>query len=281
MRRLSSVVTLLLTTVLAASSARAAVTLETSISDALGKTTHVSLQVVNTGDDDAIDIRPLVVFRGEEAEPDAVDLLVPGARYLWELDFPLADAAGAFPITAWIRYRDGYGETFSAPVVHLVGAPGYGGEEVALELEATPITEIGRVTARLKNPSAEAVAGRLVVLLPENLAIEPKSQPVEVPAAGAIDVPLVIQNTGAAEGSTHPIQVMFEYDGAGVHHTALGRTAGDVVAAGGGSMRALMAGALALLAALAALAFAWRRAARARQRASRAERRRERSGVPG
>jgi hypothetical protein len=183
------------------------------------------------------------------------------------------------PVTAWIRYRDGYGESFSVPIVHLAGTPGYG-EEVALELEATPITQVGHVTARLRNPGAQAVAGRLVVLLPENLGIEPKSQPVEVPAGGEVEVPLVIQNTGATEGSTYPIQVLFEYDEESIHHTALGRAAGDVVAADGGPVRPVMIGGLALLAALGALAFAWRRAARARQRETRAERRRRDDGAP-
>lgn len=277
MRRLGNAVALVLflMATIVASPVLAGVQLETSISDALATTTKVRLGVVNTGDENAIEIRPLVVFRGKEVEPDLVDLLVPGARYAWELDFPLADAAGAFPITAWIRYRDGYGEYFNVPIVHLVGTPGYGGDEVAIDLEATPIGDVGHVKVRLRNPSAAAVAGRLVVLLPDNLGIEPKSQPAEVPAGAETDVPLVLQNVSATEGSNYPIQVLFEYDAGGVHHTALGRVMVPVVAVDGGSVRPVVIGGISLLIALALLVFAWRRAANKRDATNRAERRRD------
>jgi len=274
MRRFwSAVVTLVSLAALATSPALAGVEIEASLGDVLGKTTLIRLTVVNVGDDNAIEMAPLVAFRNQELEPEGIELLVPGARYTWELEFPLADAAGAFPVTAWIRYRDGYGEHFSVPVVHLVGTPGYGAE-VSLALTTTPVVEVARVTATLANPTDAAVAGRLVVLLPDKLGIEPKSQPVEVPAGGETAVPLVIQNLDAAEGSSYPIQALFEYDQHNIHHTALGLVMAPVEATEGESVRPVMVGALAMMAALAALLFAWRRAARKRDRLSRAERRR-------
>jgi len=274
MRRLwSAVVTLISLATMAVAPAFAGVQIEASIGDALGKTTKIRLTVVNVGDDNAIEMEPLVAFRGEELEPDGIELLVPGARYTWELDFPLADAAGAFPVTAWIRYRDGYGEHFSVPIVHLVGTPGYGAE-VALALTTTPVVDVAHVTATLQNPGDAAVAGRLVVLLPDKLGIEPKSQPVEVPARGETKVPLVIQNLDAAEGSSYPIQALFEYDEHNIHHTALGLVMAPVEASDGESVRPVLIGALAMMAALAALLFAWRRAAKKRDVLSRAERRR-------
>jgi hypothetical protein len=128
-------------------------------------------------------------------------------------------------------------------------------------LTVSPVTRFGRAAVALENPTPAPVYGRVIVALPDGLTIEPESQPAAVPARGRSEVPLVVQNDGAAPGSSAPMFALFDYVADGRRHLSVA-PAVVTVDTGRAAASPLLVGAAALGLALTLLAVAWRRAGR-------------------
>lgn len=221
---------------------------------------RLGLAATNTGSEAARDLVPEVTWLDRRRRGEAVAVLPPGARRPWDFSLPLPPAAGTFPLVLRLRCTDAAGRPASALLVRAVGAGGAG--PVRAALAPAPIATVGTVQLALENPEGRAVAGRVVAVLPPELATDPESQPAQVPPGGHLALPLVVQNAHGVVGAAYPMYAVFEYDWQGAHHTALATATLPVIAAPSRRGLRLAVGATASLAALAAAALLSRRAAR-------------------
>src|SRR5579884_1890534 len=190
----------------------------------------------------------------------AVAALPPRARRPWDFSLPPPPAAGTFPLVLRLRYTDADGRPAAALLVRTLGAADAG--PVRAALAPAPIATLGTVQLTLENPEGRPLAGRVVAVLPPELATDPESQPAQVPPGGHVALPLVVQNARAVVGRTYPMYAVFEYDWAGTQRTAVAAATLAVVQAPSRRALRLAVGATAWLAALATAALLSRRAAR-------------------
>jgi hypothetical protein len=245
-----------------AATARAGPALEAAASATVGERVALEVDVRNAGDASASAVAPEVVYAGRSEHGDAVAELAPGARHTWAFDLPRPSEPGSIPAVIHVRYTGGDRRRASVPVVAIVSTPGLlPVPEVRATLTTSPVTRFARAVLLLENPLPVAVHGRVIVVLPDGLTIEPESQPAEVAREGRSEVPLMLQNQGEAPGTVVPVFALFEYDLDGRRHLIVASVRADV-AGGGPPLPPLAIGAAALGLTLALLALAWRRASR-------------------
>ncbi len=243
--------------------ARAAGPLEVIATAAVGDRTTVAVEVRNRGQTTVAQVAPVVQYQGQERRGDPAVDLAAGERQEWLVELPPPAEPGHLPAVVHVRYRDEDGHQ-AIPAVATVATPGLlPVPEVRATLTVSPLERFARGMVVLDNPTPAAIHGRVVVVLPSGLTIEPVSQGADVAGNGRRELPLVIQDDGARHGTTLPVWVLFEYAHGGRRHLALASAALAVVGAGP-PVPPLLVGAGALAAMLAALALAGRRAARKR-----------------
>src|SRR5262249_47630965 len=177
---------------------------------------------------------PEVVYSGRSERGETIPELAPGERHGWVFDLPRPAEPGSIPAVIRVRYTGDDGRRAALPVVATVSTPGLlPVPEVRATLTTSPVTRFARAVLLLDNPLPAPVHGRVVVVLPHGLTIEPESQPVEVPAQGRSEVPLMLQNRDEPPGVAVPIFALFDYDLDGRRHLAIASTSADV--AGGRS----------------------------------------------
>jgi hypothetical protein len=227
----------------------------------LDGTVALRLVAANPGTAPARAVRPEVAWEREAfAGPPAT--LGPGARHEWRFSLPPPPAPGTFPITVRVRHTDASGEARMTPLVTLVSSPDAPPDPVRASFHGQPLSHVGTARVVLENRGAQAVAGRLFLVLPGGLATAPESLPAQVAARDQTTIPLVVEDVGLEAGAVYPAFVLFVHTAAGVHHAALAE--GGLSAAGGpgsGRARPLVVGAVALAAAVGLLALALRRTA--------------------
>src|SRR5262249_4938135 len=146
---------------------------------------------------------PDVVYQGRDEHGAPLPALAAGATHSWTFDLPLPAAPGTVPAVVRTRYTDGEGRHGMVPTVATVATPGLlPVAEVHATLTASPVTHFAQAMLVLENPTSTPLHGRVVVVLPGGLEIEPESQPAEIPANGRSAIPLVLQNSGAPAGGT-------------------------------------------------------------------------------
>jgi hypothetical protein len=252
-----------------AATARGGDALEATATATVGeRVATLHLEVRNAGDAAVSEIVPEVVYQGRDEHGAPLPALAPATGHTWTFDLPIPAAPGTVPAVVRVRYTDGDGRRAAVPTVATVSTPGLlPMPEVRATLTTSPVTHFARALLVLENPTSAPLHGRVVVVLPDGLEIEPESQPAEIPADGRSAIPLVLQNRGAPSGATVPIFALFEYELEGRRELAVA-SAGAVVVGGAATLRPLVVGAAALGAALAVLALAWRAAARRAHRQS-------------
>jgi hypothetical protein len=244
-----------------AASVRATGTLQVTATATLAEQATLVVAVRNAGAASVSNVVPVVLYQGRERHGDPRPTLAPGEAATWSEVLPSPTEPGSVPAVVEIHYEDARGSQ-SIPAVATVSTPGLLPEpEVRASLTAAPVRESARAELLLDNPTAFAIHGRLIILLPAGLSTEPTSQAAEVPANGRRAVPLVIQNDGAAPSPGVPVVALFEYGTAGRRHLA---TAAATVPIVGGRppVSPLVVGSGALAVAVALCGLAWWRAAR-------------------
>jgi hypothetical protein len=253
-------VSLVLLLVLRAAASAAAPPVTVSASATVGERTLVTVEVRNTGAQPVTAVAPEVVYRGLEVRADRAADLAPGGQETWTFTLPPPDQPGTVPAAIQVRYHAG-SQARSVPTVAAVSTPGLlPGEEVAATLTASAATGFAQAQLVLENPTAAAIHGRVVVLLPAGLETEPVSQAADVPPHGRRSLTLVLQTGASAPPSPAPVVVLFEYGRDGRRHLAV--ASASVTIGGGTAVRPLSVGIAALATALALLALAWHRASR-------------------
>jgi hypothetical protein len=242
--------------------ARAGGALEAETSLAVGDRVALEIDVRNPGDRAVSAITPEVVYGGRSERGETIPELAAGARHRWTFDLPRPVEPGSIPAVIHVRYTGDDGQRAAVPVVASVSTPGLlPVPEVRATLTTSPVTRFARAVLLLENPLPAPVHGRVVVVLPDGLTIEPESQPAEVAAGSRSEVPLILQNRDEPAGVTVPIFALFEYDLDGRRHLAVASARADV-AGGRPPFPPLAIGGSALVLAVALLALAWWRAAR-------------------
>jgi hypothetical protein len=245
-----------------AATSRAEVTLRTTATATVSERALVRLEVANAGDVSAANVTPEVVYQGRQVHGEPLAELRPGDRHAWTFDLPLPTEPGTAPAVIQVRYTDSTGHRTSVPAVATVVTPGLLAVlEARATLTTTPVARFGEATVTIENPTPVPIHGRLITVLPAGLTTEPESQPAEVPAQGSREFPIVVQNDGAARGSTGSMFALFEYNLDGRWHLIVA-PAGVTISTASAAQSPLLVGAIALGLALALLAVAWRRAAR-------------------
>jgi hypothetical protein len=256
--------TAVLLAVLVAAPARAGITIDLDAQTTIGGGGDVSLRLTarSSGDEDATDVEPDVAFLGQTIRGDAQATLAPGTSHDWQLALPRPSSPGFFPVTVRVRYADAKGYPLSALLVHVVRTPGAPAGPVRPTLEGATVAAHGTLRLRLENPQPRTVAGRVRPVVPIEFSTDPETQPAEIPGHGRTDVTLVVQNTGARDGSTYPVYAVFEYDWDGVHQAVVGQATLKVTGVSPGDrFTPLAVGAAALALALLVAWLAWRRSA--------------------
>lgn len=223
-------------------------------------TVTVELTATNDGDAPATIIKPTLTFdhRDTPAPPQAQ--LAPGARYTWTIALGPPPGAGSFPITIAVEYHHVDSTPEAAVTVTTVATAGVGPPGVQASLEVPSFTHVANVRLTLTNARADAVGGRLAVVLPPPLFIEPASQPVAVPAKGQIQQPLVIERKNAP-ARTYSMFAVYEFQSGAEHHTLVATGKLEATAEGAAPRRPFWIGVGALCLALAVVGFAiWKTA---------------------
>jgi hypothetical protein len=245
-----------------AATARAGAALEVGASVTVGERVALQVDARNVGDGSVSAVAPAVDYAGRSEHGESVAELAPGAQHTWTFDLPRPTEPGSIPAVIHVRYAGDDGHRASVPVVAIVSTPGLlPVPEVRATLTTSPVTRFARAVLLLENPLSAPVHGRVVVVLPDGLTIEPESQPAEVARDGRSEVPLVLQNEGQAAGTVVPVFALFEYDLDGRRHLIVASTRAEV-AGGRPPLSPLVVGGSALGLALALLALASRVASR-------------------
>jgi hypothetical protein len=209
----------------------------------------------NTGDEPADDVVPTLLYQHRTWSGDSVRI-APGGTHDWQFALSSPDA-GTFPAIVRVRYRDALGRAAGVPLVLAIGV---GEEPIRATLETSPVAGSGHAELRLENPRQQAVAGRVVLVLPDGLTTEPESVPAQVPGGTTHAlVPIVIQTSGAPPPGRYPVFATFEYSQDGVQHTTIAAGTVEIVgsAVAGRNLR-LLVGLGALAVTFTVLAIAWR-----------------------
>jgi hypothetical protein len=266
MRR-SVVLGVLLVTALLAHSAGATITIELNAEGRVDDGVTFTLSAKNSGNEAAHDVEPEVVYEGKTSRGDALAALAPTTSHEWKFVLPAPPGTGTYPIIVRLRYADANGYPLSALLVHLQRTAGARSGPARPTLTSSPVSRFGNAHLVIENPGPQPLAGRLTLVLPTEFQTDPENQPVQVPAQGRQEMPLVFQNAGALPGSTYPIYTTFEYDQDGLHHAVVaGASVSVVVGSEGWHVPPLAIGGGALIVVIGVLGLAWRNAA---QRAAR------------
>ena len=223
-------------------------------------TVTVELTATNDGDEPVGALRPELLFEHHTTAAPQLDRLAPGEHHTWTVALLPASGRGPFPVGARVEYQHVDATPASAVTVTTVATADAPPSGVRATLRTPPLTHVSNVTLVLENSLPESVGGRVAVVLPPPLFIEPASQPVEVAAGGRKEVPLVIERKNAPAG-TLPVAAVFEFRRDGIQHTVLAVGSLEATAEGGAPRRPFWIGVSALGMALAAVAYALRRSA--------------------
>jgi hypothetical protein len=175
----------------------------------------------NVGTVAAVDVTPAIVFehRNYDGAPAAIS---PGGEHEWRLSLPPSTAIGTSPAIGRVAWHDAAGAQHSWPLVVLVPTPGAPASPVTLAWANEVAAPVAHTRLTLENHGERPVAGRVVVELPGELAIEPQSQPVAVPANATRTVPLAIESRDAPS-QTYPAYAVFTYTDGGRAYATLTR----------------------------------------------------------
>jgi hypothetical protein len=245
-----------------AATARAGAALDAGASVTVGDRVALQVDARNVGDGSLSAVAPEVDYAGRSQHGEAVAELAPGAQHTWTFDLPLPAEPGSIPAVIHVRYTGDDGHRAAVPVVATVSTPGLlPVPEVRATLTTSPVTRFARAVLLLENPLPAPVHGRVVVVLPGGLTIEPESQPAEVAREGRSEVPLVLQNEDEVAGTVVPVFALFEYDLDGRRHLIVASARAEITG-GRPPLPPLVVGGSALALALALLALAWRKVSR-------------------
>lgn len=229
-------------------------------------TVTVELTATNDGDEAAGVLRPEVNFDHRTSTAPTLPRLGPGEHHTWTIPLAPPPGTGSYPIAIRLDFQRVDATPDAAVTVTTVTTPDAPPSGVRVEMAIPPLSHVSNVRLTLDNAQAETVGGRLAVVIPAPLFIEPESQAVQVEGQGRKEVPLVIERRGAA-AQTFPLFAIFEFTRDGVHHTVLATGRLEATGEAGAPRRPVWIGVGALVTALAALAFAlWRSSPARRQR---------------
>lgn len=238
----------------------AAVTLHLEANATFADAPMLDLNVANQGDRPAERVVPEVAFQHQRIAGEAA-ALAPGAQHDWRLALPVPPGPGTFAAITHVRFVEAGGLEGSVPLVVLVTTPAAQVSRVRTSLTTEPGAGYTNTRLLIDNADSRPVAGRVIVVLPDELRTEPESQAVQIAAGGQRIVPFAVESRSARAGAAYSVYALFEYEDDVTHHTVLAHTETTVPI--GTSKRAvpLAIGGLALAGTLALLAVAWRRAA--------------------
>lgn len=227
-------------------------------------TVTVELTATNDGDEAVGVLRPELNFEHRTTTAPTFPRLGPGEHHTWTIPLAPPPGRGSYPIAIRLDFQRVDATPDAAVTVTTVTTDDAPPSGVRAELKVPPLSHVSNVTLTLENAQAGAVGGRLAVVIPAPLFIEPESQAVDVAGQGRKDIPLVIERRGAA-AQTFPLFAIYEFTRDGVHQTVL--ATGSLEATGEATAPRLPVwiGMGALAAALGALAFALRRSSPARR----------------
>jgi hypothetical protein len=221
----------------------------------------LEVMIRNTRASAVAGVLPEVVYQHRTLQ-GAPERLEPGARHTWELELPPPLRPGAAVAVVRVSAEDASAAAAAPVVVALVATPGTAPAAVRVSLESEPVTRSGRADIRLANPGAAEVDGRIVIVLPDGLATDPRTYPARVPATGSAVVTVAIENRGALPPGTYAGYALFEYAEGDSQQTAMAKGLLTVAPPAGSESLPLLVGAFALLVAIAFLGLALRRSAR-------------------
>lgn len=220
---------------------------------------------VRAENEEARDLVPEILFQQQVFAADQLPVLPPGASHVWSVRLADPGQPGSFPAFIHVRYRDAAGHSRMALGVRVVATAGAPPPSVRATLLIDTIAHHGTARLLLDNPQDEVAAGRVVLVLPEELTTTPESQAAEVPASGRTVVPFIVEDAGAAPGTTYPVYALFEYAEDATHQAVVASATAPVVA-GAARRQPLGVGLGALGLAIVTLLFALRRSATRRPR---------------
>ena len=256
-------------------SSHAAITLEVRVDSRVRDDVAVHVAVRNVGDEPAEQAWPEARLAGVTVR-GAPAPLPPAFAESWDLTLPRPQELGTFPLVVELHYADAFGGQRSAPAIHQVRTAATPALDVALSVEAAPVTTAGTATVRLENRESTPIAGTLHTLANVDLVVAPAERAFEVAPGATLRVPLTIANRGAEPESSGALWAWVTIPRGAVVESLAAHTAVPVVSAAPQVERG--AGVAVPLAVVAALALAlWgarRLVTRPRAATTRAERRR-------
>lgn len=197
---------------------------------------RVELDLINRGDEAALNVVPMVEFQGRVGEAPAIAALQPALAQTVVFELPLTGQTtpkGVWPLLVRLRYTDAAGYPFEAVHVDLARFDESGGPSpLRVDVPDARVETETSIRVRVDRGGIDGPI-RFGFATPAGVVVTPRVFTLE-PGADST-VALTIATMGATPASRLPLVTMAEYDTADRHHTVTAVSAIDIGPSPGGS----------------------------------------------
>ena len=183
---------------------------------------EISVTLFNDGTDAARNLQVHTKLFGKTIGSRILPELGPGKSKAFVFDEKIEGAKpGRYPLTIVTDFQDANQYPFSA----ISGMTFSVGPEKTTELailgKDSRIEKKGKLSFNVKNIGEQKKQIQATLVLPRELSSPVSEKNFELPARSEKSLAFEIQNFSALSGADYPVFCYFEYDQAGIHHTAV------------------------------------------------------------
>jgi hypothetical protein len=180
---------------------------------------RVDLRVLNSGDEAAYFLTPILRFQGEEHRGTTFSVVGPSLPLRETLSVPATEVhEGRWPYEVVVDYTDGAQYPFQALLVSTLDMGRPPPAKVAVsKFDGQKIFRDGELDVSLKSLSGDERSVSLRVLVPEGLEVTNPAAEVVLAASEEKTVSFPLVNRAGIEGSSYPVYVVVEYEDESAH----------------------------------------------------------------
>jgi hypothetical protein len=181
----------------------------------------MTVQMVNTGDENAQNVRATVNFFGQEYQTENISVLPPNKAQNRSFDLKSQALVGTYPARVLVDFEDLNSYPFSAVSIQLIrGAKAKSSPLVGM-IEKTSLAGKAKLPLKIHNTSTQEVAVACRIVTPRELVVEEPAFTIAVPPGGTVTRTVRIDNFSGTPTSTYPVHLLMEHTQDGVNFCAL------------------------------------------------------------
>ena len=181
--------------------------------------TNLTVQMSNTGDEPAQNVRAHVTFMGKEMHTENISSFLPQKPQVEKIVLDTADLKGTYPAVVIVDFEDLNSYPFSSVSIQQIRAGTTSPADLmgVLQGEMELATKVS-VPLRIRNKSDREIVVTCTVVTPNELLAEVPEFTLTIPPKGDEQATVELENFSGTPTSAYPVHVLLEYDHDGEHY---------------------------------------------------------------